>query len=221
MGVGKQTLYIKGEQSVEVRVRDVTLGDLISMEGPNRLQTARLKNMKILRFPEQGSHRQVVSVLKLVECIHKEYPELEVQNLGAQDILVTYEKPNEVNRFWMRCKIVVVCVISFVGAAFAIMAFNNDSGVSEVFSQVYEVFMKKPHDGKSILELTYCIGLSIGILLFFNHFGRKKFSVDPTPMEIEMRLYEKDIQTTLIENYSRRGQEMDAGKQPSSGSDRS
>ena len=35
-----------------------------------------------------------------------------------------------------------------------------------------------------------------------------RFSVDPTPMEVEIRLYENDIQTTLIENYSRKGKEV-------------
>ena len=59
--------------------------------------------------------------------------------------------------------------------------------------------MGKPKEGFSVLELTYCVGLIVGILAFFNHFGGKKFTVDPTPMEVEMRLYENDIQTTLIE----------------------
>ena len=61
------------------------------------------------------------------------------------------------------------------------------------------------------MEVTYSIGIVIGILVFFNHFGRKRFSVDPTPMEVEMRLYENDIQTTLVENYSRKGKEVDVG----------
>ena len=65
--------------------------------------------------------------------------------------------------------------------------------------------------GFTLLEVTYSIGIIIGILVFFNHFGRKRFSVDPTPMEVEMRLYENDIQTTLVENYSRKGQEVDVG----------
>ena len=68
------------------------------------------------------------------------------------------------------------------------------------------------------MELMYSIGVVIGILVFFNHFGKKRFSVDPTPMEVEMRLYENDIQTTIIENYSRKEQELDVGKGNSSGS---
>ena len=60
----------------------------------------------------------------------------------------------------------------------------------------------------------------MGILVFFNHFGKKKFTVDPTPMEIQMRLYENDIQTTLVENASRRGDEIDVDNADTSGSSR-
>ena len=75
--------------------------------------------------------------------------------------------------------------------------------------------------GSTILELNYSIGLTIGILLFFNHFGKKRFSVDPTPLEVQMRTYENEIQTTLVENASRKGKELDADTSNSNGSNRS
>ena len=56
------------------------------------------------------------------------------------------------------------------------------------------------------------LGLAIGILIFFNHFGKKRFTVDPTPMEIQMRLYENDIQTTLVENAARQKKELEVEK---------
>ena len=97
------------------------------------------------------------------------------------------------------------------------MSFNNDVGITKMFGQIYSQVMGHPSDGFSLLELTYSIGLIIGILVFFNHFGGKRFSVDPTPMEVEMRLYENDIQSTLIETYSRKEMELDVGKTDSSG----
>ena len=89
------------------------------------------------------------------------------------------------------------------------MSFNNDVNLTGMFSQIYELLTGRSSDGFTILELTYSIGLAAGILIFFNHFGRKKFSVDPTPMEVEMRLYETDIQDTLINSSSRKGKELD------------
>ncbi|MBQ8802505.1 MAG: stage V sporulation protein AA [Tyzzerella sp.] len=225
MSVANETLYIKGEQSVEVQTRDVRLGDLVAMECGQQNIVSKLKTLKILKMPEKGQHRFVISVLKIIECIHKEYPNLEIQNLGSPDFIVTYEARGKKNKFLEGCKIVLVVITTFIGAAFAIMTFNNDSGITTLFDQIYEALMGSPKEGFSILELSYSIGIIVGILVFFNHFGKKKFSVDPTPIEVEMRLYEKDIQTTLIENYSRKGQELDVGKSDSksgsSGGDRS
>ncbi len=218
MSVARDILYIKGEQNVEVKIQDVTLGDLISMECAQQNVLSKIKSLKFLKIPNQGKQRFVVSVLKIIECIHREYPSLEIQNVGATDIIVTYEGTKQKNRLWEACQIALVVITCFIGASFAIMAFNNDSGVPEIFEQIYEQFMGKKAAGFNILELTYSIGLGVGIIVFFNHFGKKKFTVDPTPIEVEMCLYENDIQTTLIAQSSRKGQELDVGKTSSNGS---
>ncbi len=83
------------------------------------------------------------------------------------------------------------------------MAFNNDVGVSEVFAKFYMQVMGKETSGFTELEVFYSIGIAFGILVFFNHVGRKKITPDPTPLQVEMRKYENDIDTTFIENSSR------------------
>ncbi|MDO4312877.1 MAG: stage V sporulation protein AA [Eubacteriales bacterium] len=218
MAVVNETIYIKGDSNVEVTKPNVTLGDLVQMECANPVVVPKLKTVKVLKFSESsskhshhGNSRTVVSVLKLIECIHEKYPGINVQNLGEQDIIVTYENQQTASQFVHWLKIAVVVLISFAGSAFSIMAFNNDVDTSKLFDQIYELLMGRPSDGFTLLEVTYSIGILIGILVFFNHFGKKRFSVDPTPMEVEMRLYENDIQTTLVENYSRKGKEIDVG----------
>ncbi len=221
MSVVKDTLYIKGEQNVKIKGQDVTLGDLISMECAQSDVVTKLSGQKLLTISNQSKHRFVVSILKIIECIHKEFPNLEIQNVGATDIIVTYDGTKQKNRLWEACQVTFVVFACFLGAAFAIMAFNNDSGVPEIFEQIYEQFMGKKPAGFNILELTYSIGLGVGILVFFNHFGKKKLTVDPTPIEVEMCIYENDIQTTLIAQSSGKGQELDVGKTSAHGSHRS
>lgn len=216
MAAGNDILYIKGETNAEVKKLDVTLGDILKMECSNQNVTNKVKSLRLLRIPEKGQHRFVVSVLKIIECIHKEYPNLDIQNEGETDLIITYEKPQKPNMFLHWAKVAVIAGITFLGAAFSIMSFNNDVSVTKMFGQVYELLMGHPSDGFTILELTYCIGLIIGILVFFNHFGKKRFSVDPTPMEVEMRQYETEIQATLVEAYSRKEKELDVGGQTNS-----
>lgn len=213
----QETIYIKGEQNVEVQHPDVTLGDIVQFECSNPEVLPKLRTLKIMKFQEDKGHRCVISILKIMECIHRQYPAYDLQNVGEADIIVTYEKPQKEHPVLQCLKVLSVVAITFAGAAFSIMTFNNDVDTTRLFGQIYELLMGSPSDGFTILEFMYCVGIIVGILIFFNHFGKKKFDVDPTPLEVEMRLYENDIQTTLIENYSRKGQELDVGQTASSG----
>lgn len=221
MGVAKDTLYIKADRNVEVTKREVTLGDILSLECADKAMEAKVKVLKILKIPDGEKKRFVISVLRIIECIHRDYPNMEIQNMGEQDVIITYENQKTPSQFLHYLKTAGVVMITFFGAAFSSMAFNNDVDTTKMFGQIYELLMGKPSSGFTILEVTYSIGIIVGILVFFNHFGKKKFTVDPTPMEVEMRLYENDIQTTLIENSSRKGKELDVGKTIISGGHRS
>ena len=220
MASENKILYIKGSRDVEVTKPDVTLGDLLSMESTDKLMLAKVRTLKIVRFKKSGRQRCVVSLLKIIACIHGEFPQADIQNLGETDIIVTYEDQKTPAFAWHIIKTVFVAAVTFFGAAFSIMAFNNDVDVTKLFGQIYELMTGQETNGYTVLEIAYSVGVAAGILIFFNHFGKKRFTVDPTPMEIQMRLYENDIQTTLIENSERRGEEIDVGTTDTSGSNR-
>ena len=220
MASDNKILYIKGDRDVEVTKPDVTLGDLLNMECTDKMMLAKIKTLKIIRFKKSGRQRCVVSVLRIIACIHEKFPQTDVENLGETDIIVTYEDQKTPALAWHIIKTVFVAAVTFFGAAFSIMAFNNDVDVTKLIGQIYELVTGQETSGFTILEITYSVGVAAGILIFFNHFGRKRFTVDPTPMEIQMRLYENDIQTTLIENSERRGEEIDVGTTDTSGSNR-
>ena len=223
MSANQDTLYIKGDRDVELTKTEVTLGDILSLECSNKTVIPKIKSIKLVKFSEQGKKQQriVVSVLKIIACIHEQYPNLDIQNLGETDIILTYENQNISGNITHLLKTAVVVVLVFCGSAFSIMAFHNDVSITKLFSQIYLALTGVESDGYTILEVSYSIGIIIGILGFFNHFGKKRFTVDPTPLEVQMRLYENDIQTTLVEDASRRKEELDVGKSNSAGCHRS
>ena len=83
-------------------------------------------------------------------------------------------------------------------------------GIRELFLDVYTRFLPQMTPGFSVLEISYSIGIGLGVVLYFNHFGRRKFTQDPTPLEVEMRVYEDDIDTTIIEQNDRSGKGKEA-----------
>lgn len=209
-----ETLYLKIDQNVKVTKPSVTLADLASLTCTNEAIVNKLKTMKVYRFPEPGAGKGtkqgivVVSVLKIIALIGKEYPNLEVQNLGSPDFVLEYV-PTEEAKWLGVLKASVLCVLIFFGSAFTIMTFNNDVGVADVFAKFYQQVTGKASNGFTVLEICYSIGLGLGILIFFNHIGHKKVTHDPTPIQVQMRTYEQDVDTTFIENCSRKGTNID------------
>ena len=70
--------------------------------------------------------------------------------------------------------------------------------------KIYEQFTGNPSSGFTVLEVMYSVGIGIGVVFFFNHFGRRRITEDPTPMEVQMRLYEDDVDSTVIEQERRK-----------------
>ena len=213
-----QILYIKGDKNKEVSDDEVKLGDILAMECADENIVNRLKTVKLLQFRENEEKRIVVSVLKIICAIHKVYPNLTVENLGETDLIITRETKNKTGKAMYVLKTAFVLVLTFIGSGFSIMSFSNDVSMMGLFDKIYEFVTGTPSDGFTILELTYSIGLSVGILIFFNHFGKKRFTDDPTPMEVEMRIYEDEIEETLVDEYSRKEKEIDVGSAGDSGS---
>ena len=86
-----QTVYIKAEQNVEVQKREIRLNDIMTMECADNQILAKIKNAKLFEIPDGGKQRVVISILNIIERIHRECPYVEVRNLGVPDIIVTYE----------------------------------------------------------------------------------------------------------------------------------
>lgn len=215
MGISNETLYIKIDKNTIVTDRHVTLQDIAKMECADAAIVRQLKQKKIYTFKDamdtkkQKNEMQVFSILKIIALIHEEYPNVDVSNEGEKDFIIEYI-PNPKKPKWINAvKTGLLCIVIFFGAAFTIMAFNNDVSVTEVFKKFYEQVMGTPSNGVTELEICYSIGLALGILIFFNHVGRKKITPDPTPIQVEMRKYENDIDTAFIDNAERKGHNID------------
>lgn len=211
----QETIYLKIEQNTLVHDHRVKLMDIAKMECTDESVLRQLKQKKVYSFPQEKGEKknkkqhQVFSILKIIELIHEDYPNADVQNMGEKDFVVEYDPTTKENKVAQNIKTAVMCVLIFFGSAFTIMAFNNDVSVGDVFEKFYMQVMGVESDGVTELEIFYCIGLPLGILAFFNHAGKKKLTPDPTPIQVQMRKYEKDVDTTFIEEAGRDGSTVD------------
>ena len=196
-------LYLKIGKNTQVNTKDVRLGDIAEMECANRDIVNRLKPLKLLQISDDKHNRRVVSVMKVMELILKECPSLQIDNIGETDFVITYRVKKDTPKWYVYLKVVLICAILFFGAAFSIMAFNEDAGVTDMFKKFYLLITGTESDGFTVIEFSYSLGLAVGIIVFYNHFGKAKLTKDPTPIEVEMRTYEDEINTVLVEVANR------------------
>ena len=209
MSTSGATLYIKAEQNVEMQTEDVYLKDIAKLTSSDEHILAKVKAIKLHRFKKDEPKRQVISLLKIIEEIEKICPDADVQSVGEAAVMVEYVNVDRHKGPLQAVKLIFVAMVSFFGTSFTIMAFHNDIGINDVFTKIYEMVMGRQGDGYGILELSYSLGLAIGIIVFFNHIGGRRITKDPTPIEVEMRIYEEDVNKALIETADREGKTID------------
>lgn len=201
------TVYLKLGKHQEVKTTLVTLGDIAEVWCQNQVLQEQCKALVIVALQAKDGSRKVGSILQIIEKIEEMNAEVEIQNLGESDFVVEYrsKKNTAVMDF---LKAAFVCAISLIGAAFAIMTFNNDGDVISIFDTMTTLITGQEPQRISLMEIAYAVGLPLGIILFFNHFSKKQVTRDPTPIEVQMRLYEDNICHTMVENHQKKEAEQ-------------
>lgn len=198
------TLYMQIDMNILVKHPHVYLQDIARLSCSNSKVLNRLRVLPVANLNPDTPGRYTMSVMDLVDLIQKKEPDLDITPLGELSFILTYQPPGKPQMIFEILKVVFISLASFFGAAFSIMTFNTDADVGTLFKQIYQQVTGNVSNGFTILEISYSIGLAAGVLFFFNHFGRKKFSADPTPMQVQMRQYEDNVNTTLLEENSRK-----------------
>ncbi len=208
-----ETLYLKIDKNIRIQKEKVTLGEIAQFFCAEKAVVNKVKTLRLPTERIQKPGRYVYSVLDVIEVIQAEYPKLEINNLGETDFVLTLENSSGGADIWNWIKTALLCLLSFFGATISIMAFNTDVGLTELFGRLYEMFTGRTSNGFTVLEISYSIGVGLGILIFFHHFARKKDGAEPTPLQVQMRVYEEDVDKTMIETSQRiEKEQMAAGR---------
>lgn len=208
--MAQTTVYVKAERNTQMRTDDLFLRDIASLYCDDKAVLAKVKAIKLHTFHEGAEKRYYISMTEVVKRIKETVSGVEVESVGEPDMIAERVYVEKKKGAVEVLKILLVSLVCFFGASFTIMAFHNDIGIVDVFAKYYELVMGETSGGFTVLEISYSIGLAAGIIVFFNHIGGRRLTKDPTPIEVEMSIYEEDVEKALIKTASREGMEKDA-----------
>lgn len=182
-------------------VADIVCGNPDIKHGAERLEVMALSGTR---------QQQVVSVMYIIELIRRKYPECNVCTVGATDVVVYYRPYDSADGIKQRLKFAAVCLIAFFGAGFSIMSYNSDVNMAGQLDVMENIFVGADNNSYPVAGIAYSLGLFIGIIVFFNHGAKKKFTDDPTPLQVQMRQYEQEVNQTVITDANRKKESLSA-----------
>ncbi len=209
----ENTLYIALEQSILVDNPYITIGDISSIFCKDKAIDKRVRELQVTHLPNTTKAQIVITVLKLIEIIQTEFENLTIEAIGNSETIVYYDSGRKKGTFKQNFKVAFLMLISFFGTAFSIMSYNQDSGTRGLLESLYTLFTGDSPDaltaGLTLGFICYCLGLTIGMIIFFNHGINKKLTDDPTPLQVQMRLYEQDVNKCIVIDSSRHKKTLD------------
>ena len=132
-----QTVFISLNQITQVHKKDVFLADIGEVYCSDPHVMSRVKAVKAASIRENREHNYIGNVMDIIEKIQQAAPGADVSNLGETDFIISYKPDKVPSMIWEWTKTVFACLICFFGAMFAIMTFNNDANVKDVFREIY------------------------------------------------------------------------------------
>ncbi|WP_040951255.1 stage V sporulation protein AA [Gorillibacterium massiliense] len=202
-------LYIRFRKHIALeKGTDITLGRIAQMLAPTELEES-LRRLVIVKPEQQDGNMVLVDILQVIDRISHLYPDLQIEHYGEPHILVEIITTRRTPRWLL---VAIVWLLLFIGSGLAIMNFHADVSMLAVHRRIYELVTGQTGKRMYMLQIPYSFGIGIGMVLFFNHILKKKFNEEPSPLEVEMYLYQENMHRYVVtEEYGKKNKATEKG----------
>lgn len=190
-----EIIYVRMHHRISVEnKKQIVLGDVAKLIGPSHL-VEKLKPLHTYEITKSDNNIVIIDLIMIIEKMVHAMKGIEIQAIGPmQTIIEIKPKAKKVNNFLF----IGVWLLLFVGAAMTIMNYHEDVSMRAVHHRIYQLVTGEDVEKPLLLQIPYSIGLGVGMILFFNHFFKKRFNEEPSPLEVEMFNYQQDLDHYVI-----------------------
>ena len=179
-------IYIKPAEKVQlVGKREVLLRDVaeVFLSGQTAGEAERLV---VFRIPEERKKTYLLSVVDLIQALHRKYPNAAVNNVGETDILIEYLPQAEGrNLLWVWTKVAFVSLVLFVGASTTIMCFHSDTQLPLIFENMYYLFFEESKEVPKLLSIPYSIVWGLALSFSSTIFQKSRSRRTRPPLKLK------------------------------------
>ncbi len=183
--------------------QELTIKDICQVYCTDENIKTKIENLDIFYIPNRKHGNYTISIMEIIEVILKEQDlqDATINWIGEKNVLIEYlpfEK--KMNKFLEFLLVAFVGSIIFFGSMTALMSFQVETEMTSLVEETCKILIGEDLNTVGFVSIPYSLGITTGIIVFFNHFGGKKITTDPTPIEIEMFSFDKQIAETCNEH---------------------
>ena len=183
-------IYIRMKKKIMTKpTAKLTLKD-VAFITTTRREEEQLKNIPIYQITEKDNDYVIIDSFIIIKHLNQLFPELEFQLIGLNETIV------QVTEEKARPPVILISfvwIILFVGTAMTIINFHYDVSMQEVQQKIHYLFTGEEKKSPLWIQIPYSIGLGVGMILFLNKWFKKRFNEEPSPLEVEIFNYQKDL----------------------------
>lgn len=197
-------IYLKPKGKIYIGSETpITIGDACEIMG----EEALIETINSIIISEDTTDKKifVITLFTILKEIKIKYPELHISILSEGDVLVEITNDKGKNKFLEKIKIILVCLLLFIGGGIAIMNFHADVNMIQAQKNFYEIITGRKVEKPFWVSIPYSLGIGLGMIVFFNHISpKKRKKEDPSPLDLEIYTYENSVDELILHKSKER-----------------
>jgi len=199
----KEALFLRLRKRLAVKPEAlITLGDICQIYWDGEREEA-IKRMPIYRVEPKDGNLIIIDIMQVIQRLRQVYPEAELDIQGSPQIIVEVQNPRKKANPVL---VAIVWLVLFIGSGLAIMNFHTDVSMTQVHERIFYLITGQKSQEPLWLQIPYSIGIGLGMILFFNHIFKKKINEEPSPLEVELFMYQQNLDQYYLQNENKENQ---------------
>lgn len=197
------TVYVRlRRRAVVPPLSSIRLNDVARIVADPELER-RLLRLELLRIRPEDGHFLVIDMLHIVRVVREAEPGIAIETYGEPHVLVEVAKDGVVRPRWI--VLALAWLLLFFGSGMALVNFHADVNMPQVQRRVTQLLTGSPDWHPRLFQIPYSLGVGLGMLLFFNRLFRRRPTDEPNPLEVEMFMYQENVNHYVItEEYRKK-----------------
>lgn len=198
-------IYLLMRKRLSVQPKAViTLGDICQLYWDGEREE-EVRSLPVFQVKPSDGDLVIIDIMQVIRLLRSRFPEVPVEVQGPPQIIVEVRSARQKPRPVL---VAFVWVLLFIGSGLAIMNFHTDVSMVEVHKKLHVLVTGQKTEHPLWLQIPYSIGIGLGMILFFNHLFKKRINEEPSPLEVELFLYQQNLDQYYIHHENKENEKV-------------